>query len=398
MKKIISKIAGTLLGLSLAMGVSVISGGKTVSKSVQAATPSNGTSYELVTSTDGLTVGANYLIATAKTGSTYLASTTSTNNYRPLTSSVTITNNKISFDSSTMLNLELGGSSGAWTLKTTNYGGTNGYLRTSSSASGSNYLYVNSSADSGNYDKYQITFDSDAAVIQCNGSNTRWISFGNGDRISSYRNQNQAAIYLFKEAPSECTHNWVAGTVHSPTCEEQGYTEYTCSLCDEHKNDSYVDALGHDYGAWTQVTAPTCVTAGEERRVCSHDSSHIETRPIAALGHSYVDGICERCGAEQPNETTVGYVFSEHYSADTVIEGETIELDENISIVFTKREGGTDTKYYDSGTAVRWYGGGTFTVTSSAGKIQSIELTFLSKHDNAISADVGSYTDSSSFF
>ena len=390
MRKTLSKIAGLALGLSLAAGVGVFVGSKTVSESVHAGTPTNGTSYELVTSTDGLTAGANYIIATAKTGSAYLASTTSTNNYRPLTSSVTITDSKITFDGSTMLNLELGGSSGAWTLKTTNYAGTNGYLRTSASSSGSNYLYVNSSADSANYDKYQISFSSDAAVIKCNGSNTRWISFGNGDRISSYRNQNQSAIYLFKEAASTCTHNWVAGTVHAATCTEDGYTEYECSLCHLEKNDDLVPAFGHSFGEWEQVTAPSCLNAGEERRICSHDSSHVETRPIAALGHSYVNHICERCGAEEPNEDTVGYVFSEHYSTDTSVEEVPISINDYITVTFVK--GGTETKYYANGTAVRWYGGGTFTFESSAGNITSITITY-SRHDNSVSSDVGSYTD-----
>ena len=46
---------------------------------------------------------------------------------------------------------------------------------------------------------------------------------------------------------ASCTHNWVAGTVHAPTCTEAGYTEYECSLCHETKNDDVVAALGHDF-------------------------------------------------------------------------------------------------------------------------------------------------------
>lgn len=201
---------------------------------------------------------------------------------------------------------------------------------------------------------------------------------------------NTIEYYIDGGTPT-CTHNWVAGTVHAPTCTEAGYTEYECSLCGDTKQDDVVAALGHDYGSWTEVTAATCLTPGEERRVCSHDSTHVETRPIAALGHSYVNGICERCGAEEPNETTASYVFSEHYSANTILDDVNIAVDSNISVVFATS--GTPTQYYTNGTAVRMYSGATMTVSSSAGNISSISVTYLGKHDNSISTDVGSYTD-----
>ncbi len=192
-----------------------------------------------------------------------------------------------------------------------------------------------------------------------------------------------------------CDHNWVAGTVHNPTCTEEGYTEYQCSLCGETKHDNVTAALGHDFGNWEVTTEPTCTEPGSQTRVCSRDSSHVEVEPIAALGHNFVDGICTVCGAEQPSEVTVGYVFSEHYSADTEIDGVTIAADSNVSFVFAKREGGNATKYYANGTAARWYGGGTFTVSSTAGNILSIDVVY-SRHDNAVTVDVGSYSDISS--
>lgn len=99
----------------------------------------------------------------------------------------------------------------------------------------------------------------------------------------------------------KCEHTWIAGNVHAPSCLEDGYTEYTCEKCSKVKHDNIVNALGHDYGEWTELIPPTCLTAGEEQRVCLRDSTHIETRQVAALGHSYVNGICERCGSEEEN-------------------------------------------------------------------------------------------------
>ena len=104
----------------------------------------------------------------------------------------------------------------------------------------------------------------------------------------------------------ECSHDWVIGITHVPTCTQTGNTEYICSKCGDVKQDDEVPALGHNYGEWTEVTAATCLEVGEEQRVCTRDSSHVETREIPSLGHSYVDGICERCGAvDETHESEV---------------------------------------------------------------------------------------------
>ena len=57
-----------------------------------------------------------------------------------------------------------------------------------------------------------------------------------------------------------------------------------------------------------------------------------------------------------------------------------------------------DGKYYDTGTAIRVYGGKTFSVTSTKANIMSITLTFGSGDagdagTNAISSDIGTYSD-----
>ena len=44
-----------------------------------------------------------------------------------------------------------------------------------------------------------------------------------------------------------CQHLY-SGVITQPTCLEQGYTTYTCSLCGNSYKGNYVDALGHDFG------------------------------------------------------------------------------------------------------------------------------------------------------
>ena len=77
--------------------------------------------------------------------------------------------------------------------------------------------------------------------------------------------------------------------------------------------------------------------------------------------------------------------FSNLYSTNTVLDGEAIN-GTNFSLTFQKRNGGTATQYYTNGTSVRWYGGGTLTITSTK-TIEMIEITF-TQTANTITTDV----------
>ena len=379
MRKIVSKIAGLALGLSLAAGVGLVVGGKkaehvhaatTLAASFEcgadgAATHADGNSASTYSETDG-----SYTLSISNGNKFYTAARDAKGNgcFKFGTSSAVGSMSFTAPSDVILVKIYVAGYK-AGSAKISINSGTAQTISTLS--------------NNGEY-----------TAVEVDTSSSKSVAFSTAS--GGVRAMINTIEYYIDGGTPTCTHNWVAQSTKAATCTEGGYTEYECSKCGETKQDDVTAALGHNYGSWTEVTAATCLTAGEERRVCSRDSTHVETRPIAALGHSYVDGICERCGAEEPNEATASYIFSEHYSADTVVENETISLDDNIDILFVKRESGTDTKYYASGTAVRWYGGGTFTISSSAGNIQSIEITFLAKHDNAITADVGSYTDSSS--
>ena len=85
--------------------------------------------------------------------------------------------------------------------------------------------------------------------------------------------------------------------------------------------------------------------------------------------------------------------FSDLYSNDTDIDGVTISGDD-FSLVFNKSNGTTAPKYYKNGTAVRWYGGNTLTVSSETKTISKIDITY-TRHDNGVTASVGSYSDTS---
>lgn len=66
----------------------------------------------------------------------------------------------------------------------------------------------------------------------------------------------------------------------------------------------------------------------------------------------------------------------------------------NFTITFNKGTGSNAPKYYNTGTAIRVYGGNYFTVSSSTKTIEKIELTFSSgEGSNAITTDVETYSN-----
>ena len=76
-------------------------------------------------------------------------------------------------------------------------------------------------------------------------------------------------------------------TVVPATCEEQGFTKHTCSVCEDVFFDNYTDALPHSLGDWELSVAPDCTNSGEEVQKCTVCQAVINRRSIAALGHSY---------------------------------------------------------------------------------------------------------------
>ena len=81
------------------------------------------------------------------------------------------------------------------------------------------------------------------------------------------------------------TEHVYTAVVTPPTCTEKGYTTHTCS-CGDSYVDSYVDALGHDFGEWTVTKPATCTEKGIETRHCSRCDA-TETRETDKTEHVY---------------------------------------------------------------------------------------------------------------
>ena len=204
-------------------------------------------------------------------------------------------------------------------------------------------------------------------------------------------------------------------SVTAPTCTEQGYTTHTCS-CGDSYVDSYVDALGHDFGEWVETTAPTCTDKGEETRCCSRCDA-CETRETAELGHHYgepsftwtEDNYCEasftcsRCGDVQNVSCKVSY---ETADASCTVAGTTVYTAEVCFVGKTY----TDTKTVVGKPAPHEYGEPVFTwdgfnceaefVCTKCGDKQVLECTVTSTVAKAAScteAGVKLHTASAEF-
>ncbi len=77
-------------------------------------------------------------------------------------------------------------------------------------------------------------------------------------------------------------HNYIDKTV-SPTCEEKGYTEHTCTRCGDTYRDGEVAAKGHTPGDWIVDEEPAVGVEGKRHKACTVCSEQLESVTIPAL-------------------------------------------------------------------------------------------------------------------
>ncbi len=102
-------------------------------------------------------------------------------------------------------------------------------------------------------------------------------------------------------------------TVVEPTCEEDGYTTYTCS-CGYAYNANEVSATGHTYSK--TVVEPTCTERGHTTFTCLCGDSYTENI-TASLGHSYSKKVTAPTCTESGYTTFICFC-GDTYTANTV--------------------------------------------------------------------------------
>jgi hypothetical protein len=87
------------------------------------------------------------------------------------------------------------------------------------------------------------------------------------------------------EPIAKLDHTYVS-VITEPTCVEQGYTTFICSVCGYSYTGDVVDALGHDWQV-TQIVSSTCDAAGYSVYECLRCGESMQDDFVAPLGHDY---------------------------------------------------------------------------------------------------------------
>ena len=133
----------------------------------------------------------------------------------------------------------------------------------------------------------------------------------------------------------QVTHYYVKESVVQATCTTQGYTVYRCTGCGDSYNAEYVNASGHDFSEWENLTEANCTSSGVAQRKCAV-CLQTETKIVSPLGHDFKTEVivascleqgytmhtCLRCGTGY-NDTFVpplGHDYEEIEVAPTCTE------------------------------------------------------------------------------
>ncbi|MBE6773121.1 MAG: hypothetical protein E7544_02740 [Ruminococcaceae bacterium] len=126
-------------------------------------------------------------------------------------------------------------------------------------------------------------------------------------------------------------HKYV-GVTTDPTCTEDGYTTYTCSVCGDSYVADEVAALGHEWDDGVIDPAPTCTDKGVKTYTCEV-CGETKTEEISANGHTAGEAVIENnvapdcvnngsydtvvyclvCNAELDRDTTVVTALGHKY-------------------------------------------------------------------------------------
>ena len=188
---------------------------------------------------------------------------------------------------------------------------------------------------------------------------------------------------------NNCAHENTTTTTENATCDTAGFTNVVCEDCKMTVSSTPIPATGHSYNDGVVTTPATCGQAGVKTYTCSLCSG-TKTETIEATGeHSYSDGTCTVCGAtESAGSVTEMSVSKSHTDIATIagvstsggsINGTTIKLDDNISIVCAKGDSTSNPAIYSE--SIRLYqNGATLTVKAAEGcEMTTIVITLATK-------------------
>lgn len=153
-----------------------------------------------------------------------------------------------------------------------------------------------------------------------------------------------------------CMHDYEEQIV-APTCIDEGYSVFNCSLCGDSYIDSYVDPLGHTWDDGVTIQ-PTCIANGRELYTCKVCGEQYAST-LSALGHSYeltktVEGTeyaegretytCSRC--KDSYEVTTGYRYAISFDDCGTVTTEYCSNNDNLTLPAREDISTADTEYH----------------------------------------------------
>ncbi len=186
------------------------------------------------------------------------------------------------------------------------------------------------------------------------------------------------------------------GWITAVVAHEHTYNEYpeTCDICKAvnatHTECTYDDACDAVCGACGAERVAPHVYAYPCATVCS--ACNAEVVPGACVDTDK-NGVCDNCSNTMPSNTTVTVDLTARGYANAEEVTEVVSGD--VTLTFDKGTNSNTPKWYNSGAAVRIYGGGTLTISAGEGKvITSVIITFgTSDGSNEITVNAGELND-----
>lgn len=96
--------------------------------------------------------------------------------------------------------------------------------------------------------------------------------------------------------------------VTAPTCNDGGYTTYTCADCGHSYISDYVAALGHDWSGWTedengQTHSRTCANCGESETEEHNWNDWVYNKDATLCKNGTKTRTCQDCGASETEKS-----------------------------------------------------------------------------------------------
>ena len=177
------------------------------------------------------------------------------------------------------------------------------------------YVYLQfTPTQSGRYNFYSTDYSGDPRAWLLDGNGNELIyddDSGSSWNFSIYydctadqtyyiKAYNYSGYYTFILETIEiyCDHEYAEVSRTDATCTSEGIINYVCTLCDVTTSE-VIPMLDHGYVVQSTTTA-TCTSNGVTTYACSACGHSYEEIVEHAYGHDFVDEVCTRCGADEP--------------------------------------------------------------------------------------------------